>query len=73
MTAQLAFIASCLIGAIIIETAEHLRIRKLMARRVEALMLPQDSDSAERRTEQPKFNDCKQDAVHRFISFARIG
>jgi len=73
MTAALTFIASCVIGALVIETADRVRIRMLMHRRVAELMLPHDTCGADRHAEQPKSNNCKQDAVHRFISFARIG
>jgi hypothetical protein len=51
MTAALAFIASCLVGAFLIELHARYRMNRLMALRVEALNLTHDSDRGEHSTE----------------------
>jgi hypothetical protein len=61
MTAALAFIASCLIGAFIIEVRARYRMRRLMEFRVAAL----DLDHAEHSAEQATNNNRKQNKFHR--------
>lgn len=58
MTAQLTILASCLIGALIIEIRAHYLLRKIIHRRVMALFAD-DADRAQRRAEQSNYEQNK--------------
>jgi hypothetical protein len=64
MTAMFGLIASCLLGAIIIEAADCVRMRRLMDQRVAALNL----DRAEHSAEQSTSDNRKQNNIHRGFS-----
>jgi hypothetical protein len=64
MTVALVFIASCLIGAFLIELHARYRMNRLMALRVEALNLTHDSDRGEHSTEQSTSDNRKQNNIH---------
>jgi hypothetical protein len=65
MTAALTFIASCLVGALIIEIRSRYLMRKIIDRRIAALKLDHDLVRAERRAEQSKSDNRNQKNIHR--------
>lgn len=69
MTPILTFIASCLVGALIIELRARYAMRKLIHRRIAALGLEQD-DRIQRRAGHT--NGHEQQNIHRAVSFGRM-
>jgi hypothetical protein len=68
MIASISFIASCLIGAAIIETRAHCLKRKIIHRRITALIA--DADRAKRRAEQQtNSGNHNPRKIHRSFSF----
>jgi hypothetical protein len=69
MIASISFIASCLIGAAIIETRAHCFKRKIIHLRIAALIA--DADRAKRRAEQAKSCNHNPSKIHRSFSFGK--
>jgi hypothetical protein len=69
MIASISFIASCLVGAAIIETRAHCLKRKIIHRRITALIA--DAERAKRRAEQTKSGNYNPGKIHRSFSFGK--
>jgi hypothetical protein len=70
MTPAFVFIASCLIGALIIELRARYAMRKLIHRRIAALGLDQNNRSTGRGGKRD--GNHKHQNIHRAISFGQM-